>query len=107
MTREEYMRLMAMRAEQQMSEYDDMRRMQALRQQYELEMAKRAQDEQSRQAQEQQAMNLFLEGQRKAMEAAKPKKSSIALEAEKGNVIDAEFVEVKPEKSPSKLIPKG
>lgn len=70
MTREEYLRLMAMRAEQQRAEYD-------------LEMAKRA----------------VMQDHLRQMEAAKPKKSAIALEAEKGNVIDVEFVEVKPEKA--------
>jgi len=91
MTREEYMRLMAMRAEQQRFEYNELRKAQELKRLYDLQIARDA---------------ARLDHLRQ-MEAAKIKKSAIALEAEKGNVIDAEFVEVKPEKSPSKLIPKG
>jgi hypothetical protein len=39
--------------------------------------------------------------------ATKPPKSAVAKEAEEGNIIDAEFEEVEPEKSPPKLISKG
>ena len=89
MTREEYMRMMAMRAERQRAEYAEYY------------------GEKIRREQERMAIKMFKEAQELAKEAEKPKKSAIALEAEKGNVIDAEFEEVKPQRSPSKLVPKG